>query len=37
VDDVNRLIKRFKKMMDIFKNLPKKALQNPSSLKDLFK
>lgn len=33
VDDVNRLIKGFKRMMDIFKNLPKKALQNPASLK----
>jgi signal recognition particle subunit SRP54 len=40
VDDVNRLVKGFKKMKDIFKNLPKKALQNPSSLKqfsDFFK
>jgi len=40
VDDVNRLIKGFKRMKDMMKNMPKKALQNPSSLKnfgDLFK
>lgn len=33
VDDVNRLIKGFKRMKDFFKNLPKRALQNPSSMK----
>ncbi len=40
VDDVNRLIKGFKRMKDMMKSMPKKALQNPSSLKnfgDLFK
>lgn len=33
VDDVNRLVKGFKRMKDLFKNLPKKSLQNPGSLK----
>ncbi|CAM0117483.1 signal recognition particle protein [Rhabdochlamydiaceae symbiont of Dictyostelium giganteum] len=33
VDSVNRLIKGFKKMKDLMKNLPKNPLQNPSSLK----
>ncbi|MGR3973483.1 MAG: signal recognition particle protein [Candidatus Rhabdochlamydia sp.] len=33
IDDVNRLIKGFKKMKDLMKNLPKNPLQNPSSLK----
>jgi signal recognition particle subunit SRP54 len=40
VDDVNRLIKGFKRMKDMMKSMPKKALQNPSALKnfgDLFK
>lgn len=40
VDDVNRLIKGFKRMKDMMKHMPKKALQNPSGLKnfgDLFK
>jgi signal recognition particle subunit SRP54 len=40
VDDVNRLIKGFKRMKDMMKSMPKKAFQNPSSLKgfgDLFK
>ncbi len=35
VDDVNRMIKGFKRMKDLFKNLPKKSLQNPASLKNL--
>jgi signal recognition particle subunit SRP54 len=35
VDDVNRLIKGFKRMKDLFKKLPKGALQNPASLKKL--
>jgi signal recognition particle subunit SRP54 len=35
VDDVNRLIKGFKRMKDMMKSLPKKALQNPDSLKNL--
>ncbi len=34
VDDVNRLIKGFRRMKDLFKSLPKKALQNPDSLKN---
>jgi signal recognition particle subunit SRP54 len=33
VDEVNRLIKGFKRMKDLFKSMPKKALQNPASLK----
>jgi signal recognition particle subunit SRP54 len=33
IDDVNRLIKGFKRMKDLFKSLPKKSLQNPASLK----
>ncbi|MGD0665251.1 MAG: signal recognition particle protein [Rhabdochlamydiaceae bacterium] len=33
IDDVNRLIKGFKRMKDIFKSMPKKALQNPASMK----
>ncbi len=40
VDDVNRLVKRFREMRDLIKRLPKKGLQNPASLKnfsDLFK
>lgn len=37
VDDVNRLVKGFKRMKDMMKQMPKKALQNPSSLKDLLK
>ncbi len=40
VDDVNRLIKGFRKMKDMMKSMPKKALQNPSGLKnfgDFFK
>jgi signal recognition particle subunit SRP54 len=34
VDDVNRLIKGFKRMKDMMKSVPKKALQNPSALKN---
>ena len=40
IDDVNKLLKGFKRMKDMMKNMPKKALQNPSALKnfgDLFK
>ncbi len=33
IDDVNRLIKGFRRMKDLFKSLPKKSLQNPGSLK----
>jgi len=36
VDDVNRLVKRFKQMKDLMKNLSKKpSLMNPESLKGL--
>lgn len=40
VDDVNRLIKGFKRMKDMMKSMPKKAFQNPGSFSgfgDLFK
>lgn len=37
VDDVNRLIKGFKRMKDLLKRMPKKALQDPSALKGLFR
>ncbi len=33
IDDVNRLIKGFKRMKDMMKSIPKKALQDPSSFK----
>lgn len=35
VDDVNRLVKGFKKMKDLMKSLPKKALQDPDALKKM--
>ncbi len=35
IDDVNRLVKMVKQMKLFFKHLPKKALQNPGSLKQL--
>ena len=35
VDDVNRLAKGFKKMKDLMKSLPKKALQDPDALKKM--
>ncbi|MBS0647753.1 MAG: signal recognition particle protein [Verrucomicrobia bacterium] len=40
IDDVNRLIKGFKRMKDLMKSMPKKAFQNPASFGgfgDLFK
>jgi signal recognition particle subunit SRP54 len=38
VDDVNRLIKGFKRMKDMMKSLPKKGMMNPmKGLGDLFK
>jgi signal recognition particle subunit SRP54 len=37
VDEVNRLIKGFKRMKDLMKSMPKKALQNPGSLGSFFK
>jgi signal recognition particle subunit SRP54 len=33
IDDVNRLIKGFKRMKDMMKSMPKKAFQDPSSFK----
>ncbi len=35
IDDVNRLAKGFKKMKDLMKSLPKKALQDPDALKKM--